>query len=260
MKLRVWPAALLLCLCLAAPAAAQDPDALYQVSLLDALLAGDYQGSQEVDRLLRHGDLGLGTFDALDGEMVISGGKCFRVDMQGVPHLAPPETTTPFAQVTFFQADMSFPLPGGLDFAGLQKWLAPKLPSKNLVYAVRITGTFDYIKARSVPRQKPPYPPLLAAVKHQAVFEWTNLPGELVGFISPGYMKGIGAPGWHLHFLGAAKKRAGHLLAMKIREAVVEVDPTPRFFLALPEKGPFLDLDLSRDREAALKTVEQGKH
>ncbi len=260
MKLRSWPAALALCLCLALPAAAQDPDALYQVSLLDALLAGDYHGSVKVGHLLRHGDLGLGTFDALDGEMVVSGGECYRVDMQGVPHLAPPEATTPFAQVTPFQADLSYPLPGGLDFAGLQKWLAPRLPSKNLFYAVRVTGTFAYIRARSVPRQTPPYPPLLAAVKHQAVFEWKNLPGELVGFISPGYVKGIGAPGWHLHFLGAAKKRAGHLLAMKIHEAVVEVDLTPRFNLVLPEKGPFLDMDLSRDREAALKTVEQGKH
>ena len=264
-RLAAWALALVLVLGSSVPAAlavarVADPDALYQVSLLDALLAGDYQGSLSVGRLLRHGDLGLGTFDALDGEMVVSGGVAYRIDMRGKPHPMPPSATTPFAQVTFFQADHSFSVPPGLDFAGLKKWLEAKLPSPNLIYAVRVTGVFEQVKARSVPRQKPPYPPLMQAVKHQAVFEWSNAQGELVGFVSPGYMKGIGAPGWHLHFLGAAKQRGGHLLAVKIKQAVVEVDQTPRFLLVLPEKGPFLGLDLSQDQGAALQAVEQGKH
>lgn len=47
-----------------------------------------------------------------------------------------------------------------------------------------MTGRFAAVKARSVPAQKPPYPPLLDVVKHQAVFDWTQVDGELVGFIS----------------------------------------------------------------------------
>jgi acetolactate decarboxylase len=259
---RAWPVLLLLALvlALAAPAAAQDPDALYQVSLLDALLAGDYQGSQSVGNLLQHGDLGLGTFDALDGEMVVSEGVAYRVDMQGVPHPMPPEATTPFAQVTFFQPDLTIPLPAGLDYPGLQKYLEARLPSPNLIYAVRVTGVFTSLKARSVPRQRPPYPPLLQAVKQQAVFHWKQVMGVLVGFYSPAFMKGIGAPGWHLHFLSADKQRGGHLLAVKLGQAVAEVDLTPRFYLALPQGKTFMQMDLGRDRAAALKVVEQGKH
>ncbi|MCB2228864.1 MAG: acetolactate decarboxylase [Desulfarculaceae bacterium] len=257
---RAWLIILLLSLALAAPAAAaQDRDALYQVSLLDALLAGDYTGSVKVGELTNHGDLGLGTFDALDGEMVVGGGVVYRIDMQGKPQPVPPETTTPFAQVTFFDADLTYPVPKGLDYAGLQKWLASRLPSANYIYAVRVTGVFDRVKARSVPRQAKPYPTLAKACEKQAVFEWKNLQGELLGFVSPAYMKGIGAPGWHLHFLGAAKQRGGHLLGVTIREALVEVDLTPRFLLVLPHGKEFMQLDLGQDREKALKKVEQGK-
>ena len=259
MRPRAWLIALALMLALAVPAAAQDQEALYQVSLLDALLAGDYEGSVKVGELLRHGDLGLGTFDALDGEMVVNAGVAYRVDPQGVPQPVPPTATTPFAQVTFFSPDLTFPAPKGLDFAGLQKWLATRLPSPNYVYAVRLTGVFDRVKARTVLRQVKPYPPLVKACETQVVFEWKNLQGELVGFISPGYMKGIGAPGWHLHFLGAAKRRAGHLLEVTIREALVEVDLTPRFLLVLPESKEFMQMDFARDRGQALKVVEQGK-
>ena len=99
-----WP----LTLTLALPALAGGPgrETLFQVSLLDALLAGDYYGSMNLGQLLKHGDTGLGTFQDLDGEMVVSGGVVYRIDMQGVPHVMPPKTLTPFAQVTFFDSDI----------------------------------------------------------------------------------------------------------------------------------------------------------
>ncbi|BEQ17108.1 acetolactate decarboxylase [Desulfoferula mesophila] len=254
-------AALLISLILALPALAGGPgrETLYQVSLLDALLAGDYYGSMSVGELLTHGDLGLGTFQDLDGEMVVSGGVAYRIDMQGLPHAMAPATLTPFAQVTFFDPDLTLTPPAGLDFAGLKKWLAARLPSPNLFYALRVTGRFAAVKARSVPAQKPPYPPLLDVVKHQAVFDWTQVDGELVGFISPAYAKGTGAPGWHLHFLSADKTKGGHLLAATLGQVKVEVDLTPNLSIALPTSGPFLSMDLERDREKALHAVEQGK-
>ena len=122
-----------------------------------------------------------------------------------------------------------------------------------------MSGRFAVVKARSVPAQKPPYPPLLAVVKHQAVFDWAQVDGELVGFLSPAYAKGTGAPGWHLHFLSADKTKGGHLLAATLGAVKVEVDLTPNLSIALPTSGPFLHLDLERDREQALRAVEQGK-
>ncbi|MBU1275372.1 MAG: acetolactate decarboxylase [Proteobacteria bacterium] len=254
-------AALTLCLALALPAYAGGPgrETLFQVSLLDALLAGDYYGSMNLGQLTKHGDTGLGTFQDLDGEMVVSGGVVYRVDMQGKPHVMPPKALTPFAQVTYFDSDMILSPPAGLDFPGLKKWLTERLPSQNLFYAVRVKGSFSQIKARSVPAQKPPYPPLLEVVKHQAVFNWQDVEGELVGFISPAYAKGTGAPGWHLHFLSADKTKGGHLLATRLGKVSLEVDLTPRLTIALPIQGPFLKMDLGSDRSKALHVVEQGK-
>jgi hypothetical protein len=45
-------------------------DIIYQTSAIDALLAGDYDGQITLIELKKHGDFGLGTFEALDGELV----------------------------------------------------------------------------------------------------------------------------------------------------------------------------------------------
>jgi acetolactate decarboxylase len=42
---------------------------LYQVSTAAALVEGIYQGAVRVATLREHGDLGLGTFEDLDGEI-----------------------------------------------------------------------------------------------------------------------------------------------------------------------------------------------
>ena len=51
---------------------------LYQVSTSTALVEGIYQGAVRVGTLREHGDLGLGTFEDLDGEMVVLDGSSFR--------------------------------------------------------------------------------------------------------------------------------------------------------------------------------------
>jgi hypothetical protein len=51
----------------------------FQVSTLGTLGIGLYEGSLPIGDLLQHGDFGLGTFDALDGEMVVVDGQVFRI-------------------------------------------------------------------------------------------------------------------------------------------------------------------------------------
>lgn len=247
-------------LLLPGPSLAADRDTLYQVSTINALLAGVYDGQTTAAQLLKHGDLGLGTFNGLDGEMVVAGGVVYRVDMDGKAHAMEPGTRTPFADVTFFEADQTISVPPGLDYAGLKKFMEARLPSKNLFYAVRLKGRFKKIKARSVPRQKKPYPPLVQVVKKQAVFHYADLEGELVGFYSPAFVKGVGVPGWHLHFLDAARNKGGHLLNCLTGPAVLQIDLTPRLLLVLPSQGSFLKSDLQKDQSKALHKVEQDRH
>ncbi|MGO0041548.1 acetolactate decarboxylase, partial [Streptococcus suis] len=47
---------------------------LFQYNTLGALMAGLYGGSLTVGELLEHGDLGLGTLDSIDGELIVLDG------------------------------------------------------------------------------------------------------------------------------------------------------------------------------------------
>jgi len=55
-----------------------DQDILSQVSTIDALLDGVYDGTVTCGELKEFGDFGIGTFDALDGEMVFLDGEDYR--------------------------------------------------------------------------------------------------------------------------------------------------------------------------------------
>ena len=233
-----------------------DDSRLFQYSTIDALLEGVYDGDLTLGALLEHGDLGLGTFNGLDGEMVVLDGKVYQVRYSGKVELMPAGAKTPFAQVVNFSTDLRVPIKRPVDFAGLKKAVRQSLVTPNLFYAVRIRGQFDHIKARSVPRQNKPYPILVDVVKKQAVFEFNNVQGDIVGFISPSYVKGLGAPGWHIHFLRSDRQAGGHVLDLKLKDVTVQVNVIPAMDLKLPISGDFLYVELGDDKSKALQKVE----
>lgn len=241
----------------AMPAMAQR-DTLLQVSTIDALLSGLYDGTTTIGALQAGGDFGIGTFDGLNGEMVLVDGNVFRVRSDGVAELVAPDETTPFAAVTWFEEDRRIKVPAGMDFSAFKQWLDDRLPSLNQFYALRIEGRFLAMKTRSVPRQHKPYPPLAEVAKHQPEFEFSHVEGVVVGFRSPAFVKGIGVPGYHLHFLTADRKAGGHILAFTVDKAQLRIDQTDAFLLRLPQTADFSGVDLRRDRSAELHRVEQG--
>src|SRR5438132_1663193 len=54
------------------------PRRMYQISTSTALVEGVYSGSILSSALLEHGDFGVGTFEGLDGEMVILDGEIYQ--------------------------------------------------------------------------------------------------------------------------------------------------------------------------------------
>lgn len=62
---------------------------LFQYSTLEALLGGVYDGEVTVGELLTHGDFGLGTFNSLDGEMIILGESATSCDLTAAPGSPP---------------------------------------------------------------------------------------------------------------------------------------------------------------------------
>ena len=76
----------------------------YQVSTLQALALGFSKPVTTVEELLTHGDMGLGTFEDVDGEMIILDGKCYRAKDNGDVVPAENERGVPFASVCYFQS------------------------------------------------------------------------------------------------------------------------------------------------------------
>ena len=187
-------------------------DVLYQVSTIDALVLGVYDGVQPAGEVEKHGDFGIGTFEALDGEMIAVDGRYYQVTSDGAVHVVNSSVMVPFATVTFFDNDATIIVNGGGNLTTFTTGIDKGLPSKNLIYAVRADATFPEMVVRAIPRQEKPYPPLAGAATHQVVTRLENTTGTIVGFYLPAFMKGVNMPGYHLHYISSDRKSGGHVL------------------------------------------------
>lgn len=239
------------------PALAADrQDVLTQISVFSALLNGQYDGTITCSELRRYGNLGIGCFQALDGELAMLDGQVYRIRADGRVSRAADADQVPFAAITPFEADITFSA-GPIDDRALLALIESRLPSANLFYALRVDGVFDRIRTRSVPRQNKPYPRLVDVVKNQPIFTNTAVSGSLIGFWCPAYVGCLGVPGFHLHFLDDARTCGGHVLDFKLREGRVLIDTTTALELRLPEHSEFREAQLGGDHEAEIRAVEQ---
>lgn len=216
------------------------PNAGYQVSTLGALNIGVYEGALTLTELKQHGDFGLGTFEGLDGEMVVLNGKIYQIKTDGVAYPVTDGLKTPFSTVTFFRKDRSLRLAGEMNYQELRQKIDEQLTTPNLPLAIRIQGSFPYIKARSVPKQQPPYPPLDDVVsQQQQVFELRNVRGTLVGFRLPQYFENVNAAGYHFHFITSDRKAGGHVLDGDFLNPMADVETLRSWQMLLPNRTAF---------------------
>lgn len=232
-------------------------DTLTQVSTIDALLAGAYDGQVTTGTLLKYGDLGIGTFDALEGEMIVIDRQVYQARADGTVSLMPTNTTTPFAGIVGFRADAVSCFQNAMDETMFQDYAGQLAPNSNLFAAIRFDGHFTAMKVRSVPKQEKPYPPLAEAAQHQAVFEYSGIDGTVLGFRCPSFVKGINVPGWHLHFISDDRTKGGHVLGFTSTGGKLQIDVCNRFYMLLADQGQFAALDLSQDRSEELERVEK---
>jgi len=196
----------------AAPAQAAE---VYQVSTISSLLAGGYDGTVTVGELLRHGNLGLGTYNGVDGEMVVLAGRAYRCSVDAVAHPVKAATRTPFAVVTDFHPQTTVAVPAGQSLTRLQATLDALPASESRIVAVRIVGHFQGMQVRSEPKQSPPYRPLADVIKtQQVVHDLGAVDGTLVGFRFPVAASSVNVAGWHFHFITADGTRCGHVLGL----------------------------------------------
>ncbi|MFA6378169.1 MAG: acetolactate decarboxylase [Candidatus Omnitrophota bacterium] len=225
-------------------------DALFQASTISALSQGMYHGDMSFQELNKYGDFGLGTFNDLDGEMIILDGVFYQAKTDGYLYpVSLQETKTPFSEVTFFRSNLTKTVTRQMTQTELKEMITGLLRSKNIFYAIRIVGHFPYIKIRSVPAQKRPYPKLDDVVKDQAVFEFHQAEGTIVGFWCPEYVKKVNVPGYHFHFISRDKKRGGHVLDFIITNSTIDIDEKTSLDVVLPETEDFYMIDTSEESQ-----------
>ena len=231
---------------------------LYQVSTATALVEGIYEGALPIAALRKHGDLGLGTFEDLDGEMVIVDGHFFQVRSDGSVREVEDNVLTPFAAITAFSSDSEVSLDCCPDVAHLTSQFDGLRHSGNVFFALRVDGKFDYVHARAMQRTREGVP-LVQAAAVQPEFEFHDVPGTLVGFWTPEYAKTLNVPGYHFHFISADRTRGGHLLQCRGSNWRLQIQREGDYHIALPETEDFLKANLRRDPSAALAKAEGEK-
>ena len=221
----------------------QTPDSsreIFQYSTLEALLGGVYDGEVTIGELLTHGDFGLGTFNSLDGEMIILDGTCYHLRSDGTARVASDTEQTPFAAVTNFHPQTTLTVDTPSTYHQLDALVSEQIPSRNLTHAIRVTGHFSSVKTRTVARQHKPYPTLSEATDGQAEETFTDITGTLAGYLSPSYEQGITVAGYHLHFLDDSRTHGGHCLDFTLVTGAVAIDTITALHLSLPQSGAFL--------------------
>lgn len=220
-----------------------------------ALVEGIYRADTTIGLLHQKGNLGIGTFNDLDGELVLLDGQVYCLRPQGDAEVIADDVRTPFALATQFEGDTE-DLFEKIDEVSFEHALLDLVPSTNLMYAIRIDGHFDYVRARSVPKMMN-YMPLAEISKLQTVFEFRDVEGTIVGFYTPNFLAGVHLPGLHLHFITKDRTRGGHLLAAAPSSASVNLQHAPAVELGLPMTFDFLTMERVRDMEADLNKVER---
>ncbi len=235
---------------------------MYQVSTLQALSMGYSRGVITVGELLRRGDTGLGTFEDVNGEMILADGVCCRASEDGTVVRAPDDMGVPFSAVTFMRDSRRFDLGPMPDIEALKSALTVKIEEEfglNSMHMVRVDGEFEKISARSESPYRSQHVSLKEILrKTQKDFFFSDITGSLVCVYFPDYMDGINAPGWHLHFISGDKTRGGHVFDLAMVRGSVTMNKISSIEILLPSSPAFDTYSLKEASQEEIKQVEQG--
>ena len=219
-----------------------------QVGILNAIIASQLDGRLPCSELLQYGDLGIGSYDRMDGEMIIVDGQMYWAKSDGKVYPPDPANRTPFAVVCQFRPNQEWTVPQSADLAAVQKMIDEKAPNQNVFCAVRVHGTFSYMHTHALPLQSKPYPPPAEMIKTVPQWELKNVTGTVVGFRAPPYVREVNDPGFHFHFISDDRTIGGHVRGFVMDRGVCAIAICPKHLVVLPENGDSLaGVDLSKD-------------
>ena len=214
-----------------------------QISLFSVLLGGRYGGVCSIADVKKAGNLAIATMDRLDGEMQMIDGVVYQACADGRLLLPKDDETIPYGTIAQFAPEQELSLGGIPCFEEFEERMKRECPGLNLPMAVHLKGEFLHVKVRAVWRQERDGVGLAEAARNEAVFELDGISGDMVGFRLPGYVQGVNAPGWHLHFVDDARRHGGHVVNFTLKQGTMGVCWAREFRITLPDVLNELDLD-----------------
>ena len=219
----------------------------YHYSLWAALVNKIYDGTLTVKEAKSHGDIGLGTYNGADGELILIDGVFYHVPSSGEVLVADDSTHIPYLNAAFFTKEFSFELNDRISYDSLRKLIQQKFPSRNFFYAFKIHGEFDSLKLGSLYKQERPYKEGLdSLMPKRPKFDHTNVSGTMVGFYCPDFIGDINVAGFHLHFMSDDKKVGGHVMDFKGKNFEVGMDKLTSYHFVLPQTADYDRVNLEK--------------
>lgn len=228
---------------------------IYQYSLLNALMDGVCESGVTVSKFLQKGNMGLGTFVRMDGELLSLDGKVYQLQSEGRVREADGNEQIPFGVATNFvpQVTKKVSLP---DKSAIDKELENfNNHSTNLFLTYRINGRFSHVKARTVKGQEYKGQPLSELGDKQFVATYEDIEGTIVGFRSPKSWQGFSVAGEHLHFISKDRKAGGHVLEIEASDVSMSMATASNIHVELPTSDDFNAATLVSNDEG-IKKVE----
>lgn len=199
-------------------------DKIFQYSTKNGLLANNYTGNLSITGIKSNGDFGLGTFNMVDGEMVILNGNVYQVLTSGKINNITSGKTSPFVVTKFFKADTTISFPADISLDSAKTLLEPLIKNQTVPFAIKLVGKFKTLKSRSIDKVPNESVTLAEIVAKQTEFDFKNVEGTIVGFWYPQYFDGVNFPGFHLHVLLNDLSGGGHLLNCTFETVTAKID------------------------------------
>ena len=214
----------------------QNQDLFYHYSIWYAFVNKVFGGDLTVQELKTKGDIGLGSYSKLDGELVMLDGVPYQVTEDGKVSVPSDDTKIVYANATFFEKDYGFNISKLINYEALRTKINEKLASKNMFYGFKIHGTFKSVTCGGLHKQEPPFKEGLdVLIPNRPVFERKNFTGTMVGFFCPEFIGNINVAAYHLHFISDDKTFGGHVMEFEAENLVVEMDEMNEYQFVLPD-------------------------
>jgi len=222
-------------------------ETFFHYSIWGAFVNKVFEGDLSVAEMKKRGDIGLGSYTLLEGELVMLDGIPYRIEETGVVSIPKDEDKIVYANTAFFDQDASFEIPEVNNYEMLRQIIRDRLPSLNYFYAFKITGDFESMKCGGLARQEPPFKDGLdVLIPNRPVFERQNFKGTLAGFYCPGFIGDINVEGFHLHFISDDKQFGGHAMEFQAKDLHVEIDKMKQYTFVLPESEKFEEVEFDK--------------